>query len=335
MGIKQLAKVISPYIKHGCWKDMESKIVAIDTSIFLYKFQVFSKVPYFGFIHQVLLFKKYGVRPFYIFDGKPPKEKSGVINERKERRKEAEKERDNLIEKINNKETEVTEETKKKLITLNNQCIKITGNEITTLKSIFDIMGVAYFTAPGEAEWFCSKLCNHNIVDACLSEDTDLLPNGCKMWIKDYKADSPDYDYYILDDVLKGLNISEKQFIDMCILMGCDYLKPISKINGKGGIGPKAAEKLIREYNTIENVIDKNNKIYNFTDWDYKKARELFNMEIEKETLKKVFLKMDNQIPQMNNVLEMFDTICEKYEVQNKSLRKKLELYLSSIKINC
>lgn len=40
------------------------------------------------------------------------------------------------------------------------------------------------------------------------------------------------------------------QFIDLCILLGCDYLEPIK------GIGPKSALKLIREYNGLEGVVE-------------------------------------------------------------------------------
>jgi flap endonuclease-1 len=39
------------------------------------------------------------------------------------------------------------------------------------------------------------------------------------------------------------------QFIDLCILLGCDYLEPIK------GVGPKSALKLIREYGGLDKVI--------------------------------------------------------------------------------
>ena len=39
------------------------------------------------------------------------------------------------------------------------------------------------------------------------------------------------------------------QFIDLCILLGCDYLEPIK------GVGPKSALKLIREYGGLGGVI--------------------------------------------------------------------------------
>ena len=65
------------------------------------------------------------------------------------------------------------------------------------------------------------------------------------------------------------------QFIDLCILLGCDYVDPIPKI------GPNTALKLIREHGSLEAVvaaIEKDpKKKYNIpVDWPYKEARELF-----------------------------------------------------------
>ena len=40
------------------------------------------------------------------------------------------------------------------------------------------------------------------------------------------------------------------KFIDLCILLGCDYLEPIK------GIGPKSALKLIREYGGLAGVVE-------------------------------------------------------------------------------
>jgi len=41
---------------------------------------------------------------------------------------------------------------------------------------------------------------------------------------------------------LEGPSVEMTQFIDLCILLGCEYLEPIK------GMGPKPALKLIREY---------------------------------------------------------------------------------------
>ena len=40
------------------------------------------------------------------------------------------------------------------------------------------------------------------------------------------------------------------QFIDLCILLGCDYLEPIK------GIGPKSALKLVRDFGDLENIVE-------------------------------------------------------------------------------
>lgn len=40
------------------------------------------------------------------------------------------------------------------------------------------------------------------------------------------------------------------QFVDLCILLGCDYLEPIK------GIGPKSALKLVREHGSLDKVVE-------------------------------------------------------------------------------
>ncbi len=49
---------------------------------------------------------------------------------------------------------------------------------------------------------------------------------------------------------MKGLGLTDDEFIDMCILCGCDYASKIE------GIGPVKAYKFIKQYGSIENIID-------------------------------------------------------------------------------
>ena len=65
------------------------------------------------------------------------------------------------------------------------------------------------------------------------------------------------------------------QFIDLCILLGCDYVDPVPKV------GPSTALDLIRKYGTLEGVVDfiKNDPKKKFIlpdDWPFADARELF-----------------------------------------------------------
>jgi flap endonuclease-1 len=41
----------------------------------------------------------------------------------------------------------------------------------------------------------------------------------------------------------------KSQFIDLCILLGCDYLEPIK------GVGPKSALKLVKEHGNLKEVV--------------------------------------------------------------------------------
>ena len=48
---------------------------------------------------------------------------------------------------------------------------------------------------------------------------------------------------------MSGLELSYTQFVDLCILCGCDYCGSVR------GVGPKTALKLIRQHKTIEAVL--------------------------------------------------------------------------------
>lgn len=62
------------------------------------------------------------------------------------------------------------------------------------------------------------------------------------------------------------------QFIDLCILLGCDYCESIR------GIGPKRAIELVTQYKSIETILENiDRKKYTVPeDWNYQQARELF-----------------------------------------------------------
>ncbi len=62
------------------------------------------------------------------------------------------------------------------------------------------------------------------------------------------------------------------QFIDLCILLGCDYCDTIR------GIGPKRALQLIKQYGDIETILKHlDTKKYTVPDnFPYKEVRELF-----------------------------------------------------------
>lgn len=54
---------------------------------------------------------------------------------------------------------------------------------------------------------------------------------------------------FTLSKILSELEFTQREFIDLCILLGCDYCESIK------GIGPKRAIDLMRQHRSIENIL--------------------------------------------------------------------------------
>jgi len=79
---------------------------------------------------------------------------------------------------------------------------------------------------------------------------------------------------------IQELELTHDEFVDLCILLGCDYCDSIR------GIGPKTALKLIREHHTIENILDAIQDIKKYTipdDWVPQKVKEKKEKDKEEE----------------------------------------------------
>lgn len=136
-------------------------------------------------------------------------------------------------------------------------------------------MGVPYIDAASEAEAQCSSMVKAGVVYGVATEDMDALTFGSNILLRHMTFSEarkmPIHEIHH-DKVLKGLELDEDQFIDLCILMGCDYCDTIR------GVGPKRAFELITKYKSIEEIlknIDKN-KYQVPEDWKFEIARSLF-----------------------------------------------------------
>ena len=108
------------------------------------------------------------------------------------------------------------------------------------------------------------------------TEDMDALAFGAPILLRHFafsKNKKKPITQFNLKKFLEELKMDQDQFIDFCILLGCDYCEKIS------GIGPKTVVKLIQEHKTIENILQKlDKKKYKVTnDWKFQEARNLFN----------------------------------------------------------
>lgn len=218
-----------------------------------------------GTFYRTIRLLENGIKPVYVFDGKPPDMKSGELNKRAERREEAQKALD--------KATEAGDE--EEMNKFNRRLVKVTKHHNNEAKELLKLMGVPYVDAPCEAEAQCAALVKAGKVYGVATEDMDALTFGSTVLLRHMtfsEARKMPVQEFSYEKVLKGLELSADEFVDLCILLGCDYCDSIR------GIGPKRAIELINQYKSIENIIKNiDSKKYGIPDdWNYEKARELF-----------------------------------------------------------
>ena len=251
---------------------LSNKIVAIDASILFYAFlsqirtkglgygqqllvddngEVTSHIQ--GFFNRAANLLENGIKPVFVFDGKPPKLKYSELVKRKEAKKKAEKEAKEATERAEHAEDSELEEAIEDLNKASKRNIHITKQQTEDVKNLLRLMGIPVIDAPCEAEAQCAELTKSGKVDATGTEDMDALTFGAPIVLRKLTMPESAKEKVIeinTKKVMSGLDLSYEQFIDLCILCGCDYCESIK------GIGPKTALKMIRKYNDIETVIE-------------------------------------------------------------------------------
>lgn len=255
MGIRGLNYFLKKYaheaIKKTHLSKYKNKIVAIDANLYLYKFLYKNGNHLSGLFYQINKLKKFNIKPIYIFDGKPPKEKKYTLNERYTNK-------ENIKIQINELENNIKnnlyssldlQQILNKIQKLKSRLIYVNKEVIDKSIELFNLMGVHYIFATCEAEHYCAKLIRYNIVDLVLSDDMDTLCCGSKITIRNYNNRTDYITEYNLEVILKLLNITYFQFIDLCILFGNDYIKIYNNLDVYKNY------LLIKKYMTLENIL--------------------------------------------------------------------------------
>lgn len=345
MGIQNLGNLIKKHAPNGIQdikiKDLEDKVIAIDTSIVLYQFLVAIKSNtqelktkddkitshIHAIITKALSFIKKKIYPVFVFDGIAPDLKSLTLEQRKVIKEAAQKKLDT---------EDISEEEKIKLM---KKIVRLTKEHILECKEVLELMGLPVIEAPVEADPQCAYLVKNNIADAVISEDMDLLTFGCDKLIRGVTQKT--MKLYDLTKILEELELSQDEFIDMCILLGCDYSDTI------GGIGMKRAYDLIKKYGSIDELIENESKIkkgvYKISkQFMYKEAKKYFlypPIKIVKKKdikwqkpdidgLKKLLIdKYDYQLKTVDSIIDnlnsgYYSVICKR-QTKEEFLKKK------------
>ncbi|CAO1421567.1 unnamed protein product [Diamesa hyperborea] len=283
MGITGLAKLIAdiaPFaIKEGEIKNYFGRKIAIDASMVLYQFLIAVRSEgaqltsvdgettshLMGTFYRTIRLLENGIKPVYVFDGKPPEMKGGELAKRAEKREEAQKQLEKATEAGDAADMEK----------FNRRLVKVTKEHNNEVKELLKLMGVPVVESASEAEAQCSALVKAGKVYGVATEDMDAITFGSTVLLRHMtfsEARKMPVQEIHYEKVLKGLELNAEEFIDLCILMGCDYCDTIR------GVGPKTAITLIQKHRSIEKIIENiDTKKYTIPkDWNFEQARNLF-----------------------------------------------------------
>ena len=265
MGIK-INELVGEVKRSITFENLFSKKIAIDAFNTLYQFlaiirqrdgtplkdyegNVTSHLS--GLFYRTINFIEHNIRPIYVFDGKPSELKLETIMERRKVKEEAK------VKMVEAQEKEDFKEAKK----FAQMTSKLDSDMIEESKKLITFMGIPLVAASSEGESQSAYMVETGDAWACASQDYDTLLFGGERLIRNFAVSRSkkvkdttvtlDIEYISLAKFLKNLGITREQLIDMGILIGTDFFPGIK------GIGQHKALELIKEHNSIENIVKK------------------------------------------------------------------------------
>jgi 5'-3' exonuclease len=318
MGIYQLHRFIQKYcnkaIKIVHLNSLENQRIVVDTSIYLYKYASEGHLIE-GMYNLIIVLKYYKITPVFIFDGKPITEKTALLDERKEKKRQSKYEYYKLKEKlVMEGATEEVLRSNTELAKYKRDSTKISAVEIEEVKKMMVLMGIEYYQADNEADGVCVYMANDtkSNIWGCLSEDTDMFVYGCKKTLRYISLMNHTVVIYDQRIILKSLNMTQNDFVEMCIVAGSDY-----NIGNKVSI--YCVYKLYQQY--IKNKVE-----IPFMYWiDSPLIKNISIKEITK--IKEIYSKrcMNNSFTQTNKNIKEYDM--GGYNKENAALYSFLEKY--------
>jgi len=206
-----------------------------------------------GLFYRTISLVELGIRPVYIFDGKPPDEKIRTLKQRQEAKDSAK--RKAIRAKVEGREGDY--------VKFSQQVLHFSEGMLAESKELLDLMGIPYIDAPSEAEAQASHMCRIDPkVYAVASQDYDSLLFGAPVLVRNVtitgRRKLPGKNVYrevvpetiVLSDVLEELGMNREQLVEIGLLLGTDYNE------GVKGVGPKTAIDIVKNGRFPEYGID-------------------------------------------------------------------------------
>jgi len=265
-----------------------------------------------GLLYRTSSLMEAGVKPVYVFDGRPPALKRVEIERRIKAREEAQFKYEKAKQEGRLEEARVYAQASSRL-----RDYMVDGS-----KRLLDFMGVPWIQAPSEGEAQAAYMAVKGSAWAAASQDYDALLFGAPRLIRNVaitgRRKLPKKEVYItvkpevveLNQLLGQLGISREQLVALGILVGTDF-----NPDGIEGVGPKTALKLVKKYKTLDGAVE-----------SLKEAK----FPVEPEEIAEVFLNPDVtddyavkwREPKADGVIGF---LCGEHNFSEERVRKALE----------
>lgn len=223
-----------------------------------------------GLLYRNVNYVSLGIKPVYVFDGRPPHLKSAEIERRRRIKRDASVKYESAVR-------EGRHEDAKKYA---QQTTSLTEGIISESKEVLSMMGIPHVDAPSEGEATAARMTQTGAAYASASQDFDSVLFGARRLVRNFttagRRKVPNRNAYV--DVepeiiesrrcTESLGITTEQLIDVGILIGTDF-----NPDGFRGIGPKTALKLVKKHGRLEDIPSLEGKLEGT---DYEQIRKIF-----------------------------------------------------------
>ncbi len=204
MGIKDLNKILRGIdcTTARVLADYAGKTIGIDASMAMHQWSHAVKLTgptgastshLIGMFYRTVGFLEAGVTPVYVFDGPSRVAKAETVKKRAERPQ------------------------------------VLARGASAECQELLALMGVQFIVAPAEADAVLAALCRAGTIYAVASEDTDMFAFGAPRVLRGFSPTGT-IEEYSLAAILQGLNMTQEQFLHMCVMLGSDYGNPFRGI---------------------------------------------------------------------------------------------------------
>lgn len=266
-------------------ESFSNKVIAIDAYNAIYQFLASIRGPdgmqltdsegritshLSGLLYRNINFLSLGIKPVYVFDGKPPSLKTAEIERRRQIKKDATVKYEKAIAS-----GDLAEARK-----FAQQTTSMKDGMVDESKEILEFFGIPYIDAPSEGEATAAHLTNTGQAYASASQDFDSILLGAKRLIRNFtnsgRRKIPNRNTYIeiepeiieTKKTLESLQVTREQLVDIGILIGTDF-----NPDGFERIGPKTALKMIKQYARLEDIPQIQEQLQSI---DYEQIRKIF-----------------------------------------------------------